>query len=426
MKNKTIFLLLVGFCFYLPFGIALSPANDVDLSSVRVLILIFFAIWILAGFRKGKLLFPSSFSGMLLMSFLFLNAFSIFFARNTDWSARKLLFLLSVFPLYFIATNIITSQARREKIMKALVWGGFFTAIMGIFQFLMQFVVGIDSVYGFWAKNVAPLFLGRAFSEAVLQNPSWLVNVSGKTLLRATATFPDPHMLSFFLGMLIPIALGLYMNSKKTIYAIILTALILTDMLTFSRGGYLGLFAAAVALIALFWRNISSRYKLGMIFLSAALFLALIVPSPISSRFISIFDFNEGSNAGRLEIWSEAIRVISRYPVFGVGLGNYPLEIKPTAGYREPIYAHSLYLDIATETGILNSLFWIMFEAALGYAFLLRAKEEPVYLAFFISILIFATHSLVEMPIYSPVVLSLFLVVASFDNPNLKKNEEIS
>jgi len=421
MKNKILFLSLVGFCFYLPFAIALSPSNDVDLSSIRVLILVFFLSWIVQGLRSKKLFLPHSFSGLLIMSFLFLNAFSVFFARNTDWSARKLLFLFSVFPLYFIATNIITSQERRDKIIKALVWGGFFAAILGIFQFFMQFIVGIDGVYGFWAKNVAPLFLGRAFSEAVLRNPSWLVNVSGKTLLRATSTFPDPHMFSFFLGMLIPLALGLYMDSKKTIYAIILTALILTDTLTFSRGGYLGLFAAAVALIALFWRNISSRYKLGMIFLSAALFFVLIVPGPISSRFISSFDFNEGSNAGRLETWNKAVDVISNHPFFGVGLGNYPLEIKPTAGYREPIYAHSLYLDIAAETGIINSLIWMMLELALGYAFLLRAKEDPIHMAFFISILVFATHSLVEMPIYSPVVLSLFLLVASFDNPSLRK-----
>ncbi|NTU67081.1 MAG: O-antigen ligase family protein [Candidatus Moranbacteria bacterium] len=426
MKNKILFLGLVGFCFYLPFGIALSPANDVDLSSVRVLILGFFAAWIIAGLRNRDIRLPRSLSGLLIMSFLFLNAFSLFFARNIDWSSRKLLFLFSVFPLYFIATNIITSQERRDNILKALVWGGFFAAILGIFQFSMQFVIGIDGVYGFWAKNVAPLFLGRAFSEAVLQNPSWLVDVSGKTLLRATATFPDPHMFSFFLGMLIPMALGLYMNSRKTIYAIILTALILTDMLTFSRGGYLGLVAAAIALVALFWRNISSRYKLGMIFLSVALFLVMIIPGPISSRFISSFDLNEGSNAGRLKIWKEAGEVILEHPLFGVGLGNYPLEIKPTASYREPIYAHSLYLDIATETGVLNSLIWIMLELALGYAFLLRAKEEPIYLFFFISILIFATHSLVEMPIYSPAVLSLFLIVASFDNPNLRKNEKIS
>lgn len=423
MRNKPLFLALLAFSFYLPFGIALSPMQGVDLASVRLWILIMLFFSVCASLMSRKLVLPRSLSGLLVMSFLFLNVFSVFFARNTDWSLRKLLFLFSIFPIYFIAINEMKSQGDAEKISRFLLWGGFGAALVGIFQFLFQFVVGIDPVYVFWGKNVAPLFLGKAFSEAVLQNPSWLVNVGGKTLLRATSIFPDPHMFSFYLGMLAPVALGLYLNSKKRIYLMALTVLILTDLLTFSRGGYLGLFAAAIALAVLFWKNMEGRYKLGMLFVSLALAMLMIIPNPVSNRFLSSFDFKEGSNAGRIETWKQALDVIYGHPVFGVGLGNYPLEIKPTADYREPIYAHSAYLDIAAETGMITLAVWVMLLLVVMYEFLLKAKENPLFLGFFLSILIFAAHSLVETPIYSPAVLALFLLIISF-SVKLNENEK--
>ena len=69
-----------------------------------------------------------------------------------------------------------------------------------------------------------------------------------------------------------------------------------------------------------------------------------------------------------------AFRMFADYPIFGAGLGNYPLLYQQYAQrvgleFRAEVrQAHSLYLEIASETGLLGIfsfgvLVWGMFRA---------------------------------------------------------------
>jgi len=416
--------ILLFIAVYLPFQLALNPTSGVDLASIRILIPLLLLVWLASGLKNKKLVIKNNVQTWLVGSFLFLNLFSIIIARNADWSMRKLLFLFSIFPIYFVASQTISSIKRMMSILKVLVFSGTVVAGIGIVQFLAQFVFGLQKVYIFWAKHVIVPFLGNNFSAAVLKNPSWLVNIAGKTYLRATSLFPDPHMLAFYLGLLIPLAVGLAINNKKqrVLWLISFIILLTADLLTFSRGGYLGLFAGIVFVGIFFWQKINYKYKISTaIFLLAAV-IAMFVPSPVSQRFLSSFDLKEGSNHGRLAMWSKAIDVSREHPLIGVGIGNYPLEVLPTATYRDPIYAHNTYLDIAAETGIANSLIWMALLLVIFWSFWKKTKENNLYFFLAISIIIFGAHSLVETAIYSPVVLTLFLIIISL-NQNFKYEE---
>jgi len=194
--------LLLALSLYLPFQIALNPSEGFDVASIRVIIIILFLIWLARGLKKKKINFPLNIPTLLIISFIFLSLFSLFFSTNLDWSGRKILFFLSIFPIYFVAASVLNNREKILKITKYLVLGGSLAAFLGIIQFFSQFVFGLKPIYQFWADYLAVPFLGRTFSQAVLQNPSWLVNISGETYFRATSTFPDPHMFSFFLGLL--------------------------------------------------------------------------------------------------------------------------------------------------------------------------------------------------------------------------------
>lgn len=414
--------LILFLAAYLPFQVALNPSAGIDLASIRVLILILFLLWLAKGLKNKKLVIRKNIQTGLIASFLFLNLISIVVARNSDWSGRKLLFLLSILPLYFAAAAIVNSKEKIIRVSKLLVFSGAAVSLVGLIQFFSQFIFGLEAVYKFWAKFIIVPFLGKTFSEAVLKNPSWLVNISGETYLRATATFPDPHMLSFFLGLLIPIALVLFLLEKnKLLYGFLLVALVVCDVLTFSRGGYLGLFAGALAALVFCRDSIKKNHKLSLLVLVGIFILALTIPNPISKRYWSSFNLKEGSNKGRIETWRQAVGVILDHPVIGVGIGNYPLAIKPTATYREPIYAHNTYLDIAAETGILNALIWISLLVSAAVAFLKKSKENIIFTAFAVSVVIFSAHSLVETAIYSPVALTLLIIILSFSNADLEK-----
>lgn len=409
---------------YTPFQLALNPTKGIDLASIRVLAIALFLFWLAQGLRRKKISIKNTLQTWLVVAFLFLNLFSIIVAKNTDWSLRKLLFLFSIIPIYFVIVDIIDNRQKAVKLIKSFILGGVLMAFTGIVQFFMQFLIGMDATYKFWANEVIAPFLGESFSEAVLANPSWLVNISGKTYLRATALFPDPHMFSFFLGLLIPLALGLWLSEKrkKFLWMVILFILITADLLTFSRGGYVGLFSGAIFTAILFWKELEKKYKNIALIAVSLIILSLLFSNPISERFYSSFDFKEGSNMGRIEIWNKAIKTIENNPLVGVGVGNYPLTVKATASYREPIYAHNTYLDIAVETGLINAFIWVSLLGIVFFEFYNKGRKNKLFLMGAVSVVIFFIHSLVETAIYSPVVLMLLISIIGLSNINLKNS----
>jgi len=321
----------------------------------------------------------------------------------------------------------IDSAEKMAKMAKALIFSGMAVSLIGIIQFGLQFIAGLEWTYKFWSDHIVIPFLGKSFGKAVLDNPSWLVNVSGKTYLRATSVFPDPHMFSFYLGMLIPLAIGLlfYLKKRKGWIVFSLIIFLVADLLTFSRGGYLGIFAGAVLTVGLFWKKINFKYKMVSLAIASLVVITLILPSSVSHRFYSIFNLNEGSNQGRIEIWKKASDILQDNFLIGVGIGNYPLEIKPTADYREPIYAHNTYLDIGLDSGIFNAIIWIWFIVLIFFDFLKKGKNNSLFLMVAVSITVFSVHSLVETAIYSPVVLTLFLILAALSNIEEKNEKSI-
>lgn len=409
--------LLLLLSFYLPFQVALNPAEGIDMASIRVFIILLFFLWLGEGLKNKKLELKGGGVSILIFTFLFLSGFSLFFSENIIWAGRKLLYLFSVFPIYWVSSAIIVTGEKMEKIIKFLLWGCLAVAVLGILQFLLQFVIGLRNTYSLWANYISIPFLGHNLAQAVRDYPSWLVNLGGYTTLRATAVFPDPHIFSFFLGLIMPLSLGYFFRKKESIYLFIFLVIFVADILTFSRGGYLGLLAAGIVLIVSFWQKIDKKYKMAGLFLGIFLTLGLLVfPSPVSRRFQSSFNLKEGSNQGRLEMWKKAAEAISYYPFTGVGLGNYPLFVKPIAGYREPIYAHNTYLDIAAETGIPSALVWVGILGTAMVRFRRLGEKNILFFSCFLSLVVFFAHSLAETAIYSPVVLALFLIIISFSN----------
>ncbi len=422
------------FFLYLPFQFALNASADVDLASIRLFSIFIFLLWIFQGLRNKKINIRHSPITLLVFSFLFLSIFSLFFSENISWGARKLIFLLSFIPLYFVFSDLFSKWKLNIKtLLEYLIWGAFLSSLIGLIQFTLQFIFGIEKAYSLWTKIVIP-FLGHSFSDAVLKNPSWLVNIGGHTLVRATSLFPDPHIFSFYLGMTAPIILSmLFISKKKIFFGVILFFVLLVDFLTFSRGGYLGILSGLL-FFSIFFSNKkklssisnesnSNYYKTTpiknflLINLIVLIFITLfIIPNPINKRLLSIFNLKEGSNAGRIKIWEESLPIIANNPFFGVGLGNYPLAIKPSANYREPIYAHNTYLDIASETGILNALFWILiiFISLANYVKKYKKDDEIIYLGLSSGLVVFAIHSFFETAIFSVHILPLFIFLISF------------
>ncbi|TAK95552.1 hypothetical protein EPO05_03810 [Patescibacteria group bacterium] len=417
--------LLLIFAIYLPFQVALNPLPGIDLASIRLFSLVIGLIWLAESLRRKRLFVPANWTTSLLSSVIFLSLLSLFFADNLAWGVRKALFLLSFLPLYLVVSDLARNRKSRIGILVALASGALGTALIGLFQFSLQFVLGLDTVLNRW-QGLAKVFLGTEFSQTVLDYPSWLVSVGGQDYFRAIGFFPDPHMFAMYLGLLLPIAIGLSFSSfhnKKNwhalFFAIAATAIFLAAMLTFSRGIYVGLGMGLLWTALIKRRSLSTKTKL-----SLAAFLILIGValsfSPMATRLFSSFDTAEGSNAERAQNWQQAIQIIQLHPILGVGLGNYSTAIVPGVDYRNPIYAHNTYLDLAAETGILSALLFVLL-LGVSIKILLKKNAGTLQLGIAASLVIFAAHSFFETGLYSvhvlPVLLILFGLASSTDSP---------
>lgn len=409
------------FCFFLPFQFALNPFPGIDLAIARVVIPLFFAIWLFLTATNNIPRADFSWTTLLICIFLVLATASLFFSHNLAWSARKLLFLFSIFPVYFVAQHFSKKINSIRSAMSALIGGASLLALVGIVQFSLQFILGIDKLYAFWAQYIIPFFLGNSFSKSVLAYPSWLVNSEGTTYLRAFAVFPDPHMFSYYLGMLLPWSIALWATSigHKRFFLFSSIILAVANVMSFTRGGYVALIASAIIAIFLVPQKAKKIIFMGIAIFALAFFSA--PHGPVAGRFSSSFDIAEGSNQGRISNWNQALGIITNHPL-GVGIGMYSLAINSQADYREPIYAHDLYLDIAAELGIESAIVFILLLFLAIKSFWKSSRNNPLAVAGAASLLVFFFHSFVETPLYSVHVLTLLLIILAVST-NIKKNE---
>lgn len=409
--------LLTFFVFFLPFQFALHPAEGIDLASARVLAIGIFLWWSMKSLSEKRLILPLPLPLFFFTAFFLWVAASFLWAENASWALRKTAFLLSFLPLFLVFYASFREPRLRDRVFRALASGAALAALFALLQFSLQFIFGVEKMFSFWVRDILPFFLGPTFGEAVASYPSLLVNISGLTVMRASGFFPDPHMAAFFFGMTLPIAVSFAWQSsgpRRTYWLLSAAVIFFADLLTFSRGGYAGLILGmSVFSLPLFFRYAAGKKRIAEIGAGGLIIFALILSSPVGTRLFSSFSPSDGSNAERVRLWQEGAERITLHPVFGVGLGNYPLAVKPSAEYREPIYAHNLYLDIALETGLTGLFFFaaFLFLGILSAWRRWRRGYAVFPLALFSSLIVFSAHSFFETPIFSVHILPLFLLI---------------
>ena len=162
-------------------------------------------------------------------------------------------------------------------------------------------------------------------------------------------------------------------------------------LLTGSRGGLLALGVFAAVLLAFSRKRMGTVVLVGM----AGLVALPLLPNSIKSRFTGMKFLSstetlrqaDSSAEQRFVILQVAAAVARDNPLFGVGIGNYPLANGEYA-QRRPEWSfargnrdsHNTYLTLAAENGLIG--LGLMAAGALGLLrFLLRASREGRRLA---------------------------------------------
>lgn len=164
--------------------------------------------------------------------------------------------------------------------------------------------------------------------------------------------FGGPNDLAISFDLLLPLAVFLMLQSKgvmRLLYLGCTAVLAVGVVVTFSRGGFLGLvFSGAVML----WK-LGRQYRIWTVVASATAVVILLVamPSGYGSRISSISNEAKdatGSSWERQELLKRAFNVALHHPLIGIGMGNFH-----SFSINEKV-AHNSYLEIWAELGLLG------------------------------------------------------------------------
>nr|MBN1230098.1 O-antigen ligase family protein [Anaerolineae bacterium] len=185
---------------------------------------------------------------------------------------------------------------------------------------------------------------------------------------RAIATTADPNSLGGLLVMLsamaLPQAISEHPITRKRWHGLITVGLLVIALiLTFSRGSLL-----AFACVLLFVAALKYRKLLAALAVGGGLFLVLPWTQYYVTRLIEGFQLGDLATQMRLGEYADALRLISRYPLLGVGFSGTP-DVDLYLGVS------NVYLLIASNMGLMGLAAFMALMAVI-FLYALRAFRQ--------------------------------------------------
>ena len=379
------------------------------------------------GLTPSRTGLPATTFDLPFALYLAILALSLVNARSLVEGFQTLARQASFFLLFYMTVDLLRNRRREAAwVIDATLAGGLVVALIG----LVQYALGIDLTVSGLAGAGAGSIRGRIGS-----------------------TQENPNFLSEYLILLIPVALARLLAAwrhdlegpagsagqpahpapaerggvrrrrsaslRPAFYGAAVSAMLVAEFLTYTRGGWLGL-AVGVAVFVLL---VDTRYLLAVA--AVAVGAVGLVPGMLE-RLMGLFDFAEGTGAFRLNLYRAAIVMWSRSPWLGVGAGNYlayyPDVIRdyPLLDQRFATYSsHNAFLTVAAETGVLGlAVFLVIVLLALRVAFAgwrngIEAADRLLFLGGGCGMIAFLVQSLSNITFFHPrVALYYWLLLA--------------
>jgi O-antigen ligase len=162
--------------------------------------------------------------------------------------------------------------------------------------------------------------------------------------------------------------------------AVIMPALIVAVVLTFSRNAWVGGCVGIGVLLIL-----KDFRLLALAPVAAGLFFAL-APGAIVTRFYSTFDLRDPAVRDRFAMYQAGIEIVKDHPLLGTGPNMvqkvYPTYRRSTAVEPTPPHLHNVPLQIAAERGVPALVAWLWFLVTVTIGLLRKlGTDRPRYLA---------------------------------------------
>jgi putative inorganic carbon (hco3(-)) transporter len=205
---------------------------------------------------------------------------------------------------------------------------------------------------------------------------------SGRSLL-AGLPYANENDVAFTLATTLPLALWLVREpGVKRLVALASSATILSAIvLTFSRGAFVGLAAAAA------WKLVAERRHLGTVAfgglaaLATILLLVNVNSSQVHKASLAKQKVAQENVQSRLDAWSGAARLAADHPLVGVGPGNFQSNFFRVTGRPSGSLllteVHNTYLDVAAELGVVALILFVSF-VVMSFSHAVQAERQSL------------------------------------------------
>ena len=316
-----------------------------------------------------------TFAGLFLFTFLLLFR-PYEFSTSLLWLSRAALITAIVTLIFFIPTqlgleNRITVRSREINLVLLLAlislisipfaldrfraWNGF----LEYMKIIIMFLVTVNVVRS--EKRLKALLLLVLVATCFLSISAINDYRLGNLVLRGArirgaigGLFENPNDLALHFVTIFPIVIVLGLSSRflisKLIYFAAAAATLGGVMVTFSRGGFLGMIFVIGALV---WKlSRKNFFIVGAISVVLIFFLLILAPDAYRDRISTTGD---GSSVARMGELKRSIFLSVRNPFFGVGMDNYILFSDREQG------THNSYTQVSAEIGFAGMVVYILF-----------------------------------------------------------------
>lgn len=323
----------------LPFSIGFTP-TFLDLTLLSL-----FGAWLLAFLLSDEQrLVATPVGGSVLAFALFaVVAFVAGLSHGslTTYLIRHFAETLMSIGIFFLVVNTVQDVGRLGRLVRWLILGTSAAAALGIVLYLIPEELAIRTLSA----------LGR-FGYPTGPGVIWYIRDDPSLMKRATSTSIHPNVLGSLVNFGIALSIPQLFAKRPVIPKVPLLGLlgILGGalVLTVSRSAMLGVACAILAISVMRYRTL-----LPLMVVAVILFLLLPYTQGLVVHFMEGFQRQDLSTQMRMGEYKDALILIRRYPVFGVGFSGAPdLDIY--------VAVASLYLIIAAQMGLVGLLAFLV------------------------------------------------------------------
>jgi len=410
-KDKIIWNLFFLLLIALPALIIYKYVYDFRINQaviINVLVFVMFAFYLLLIIKKGEFSYKISPLNFPLFMFVLTAILSLLINNNLGLNNLKENFnLLSYFLIYFLVIN----NLRNKK----------------SFYFCFKIFLIIASIVS--------IYLLIQYYEL----DPFLYDIT-----RLTSTLGNRSYVANYLALVFPINFALFLivkkRKKKIFYETVLIINYTGIIICHTRAIWAALFFSFLFSVFLIFKfkiiKILKENKKWLILLFSLFLIITIIYSvdnPLNrssisatERAASAFDIQDNSLRTRFLIWQSTLNMIKNKPLFGLGVGSFPLNyLYYQADFlsQKPDYlkyntkaaeAHNEYLQTWSEMGIIGLLFFLLF-IYLFYHHSIKIikeleknKEKIILIGLISGITITLFHSIFNFPFHIPAVSAAF------------------